>query len=94
MISHKDIEHLKDLARVEFGEKETEALAEDLSAILDYAAILQSVDVSNVSEMTHASATYNVMREDVCIQLSEAEDIRKAFPENKNGYLKVKAIFS
>lgn len=93
MISHKDIEHLKDLARVEFGEKETESLAHDLGAILDYAAMLQDADVSHVSEMTHASDTFNVMREDAHVAFDDAEEIRKAFPESKNGYLKVKAIF-
>ena len=45
MISKGDIEHLKNLARVEFDEKETETLAKDLNSILGYMEILKEADI-------------------------------------------------
>ena len=65
MISKEDIEHLKDLARVEFGEKETERLAKDLGEILGYIDELKNADVANVPEMTHAlEGVKNIFRKD------------------------------
>ncbi len=100
MISSSDIEHLKDLARVEFDEKETEALKGDLNAILGYIDQLKEADVSGVPEMTHAlEGVTNVMRADNIAEKKEAEHeseearaVIDAFPERQGTYLKVKAI--
>ncbi len=100
MISHKDIEHLKDLARVEFGEKETESLAHDLGAILDYVNLLSEADVSGAPEMARASNTTNVMRVDEATPATEQEytdearAIIDAFPDKKDTHLKVRAVLS
>lgn len=94
MISKDDIKHLKKLARIEFDAKETEALAKDLNAILDYMEILKDADISAVPEMTHAVEEKNIMRSDEGMDtfVSSREDIVRVFPESSNDYLKVKAI--
>lgn len=99
MISKDEIEHLKDLARVEFGAKETEKLAKDLGEILGYVEWLKEVDVSNVPEMTHAlEVVKNVMRRDGEPKTDPqlARDLIDAFPEKADLghgiYLKVKSI--
>ena len=106
MISKAEIEHLKDLARVEFNKKETEKLAKDLGEILGYVDELKSVDVSSAPEMTHAlEGAKNVFRKDKVeshpltpsLRVREGEggrvnDLVDAFPEKENNYLKVKAI--
>ena len=94
MISKDDMEHLKGLARVEFDEKETEALAKDLNAILGYVDMLKGADISKVPEMTHAIEEKNIMRSDDADDAlaSSRDDVVKAFPESTNDYLKVKAI--
>lgn len=99
MISKGDIEHLKNLARVEFGERETEALTKDLGAILEYVDQLKEVDVSSVAEMTYAHTLTNIVRTDELKaknpDFPESRNaIVEAFPESKNDYLKVKAILS
>lgn len=99
MISEIDIEHLKDLARVEFGELETGALIYDMSSILDYVATLKEANVENVPEMTHALDMQNIVRSDENIDFTnevakeKIDAIIKAFPEKDEAYLKVKAIF-
>lgn len=102
-ISEKDIEHLKDLARVEFGENETKKLAKDLGEILGYIDALKEADVSGVSEMTRASEeAKNVFRKDD-VGAKEAPDkdaiakeLINSFPDKHDSghgiYLKVKAI--
>ena len=92
MISKEEIEHLKDLARVEFGAKETEKLAKDLDEILEYIDQLKKADVSNAPEMTHAlEGEKNIVRKDENNKYN-SEDLIGAFPEKENSYLKVKAI--
>jgi aspartyl-tRNA(Asn)/glutamyl-tRNA(Gln) amidotransferase subunit C len=93
-ISRKDIDHLKHLARVEFGEKETESLSKDLGAILDYVDMLKEVDVTGIAETTHALDVKNIMRIDEVRGECDPEPIIEAFPENKGAYCKVKALFS
>lgn len=101
MISKEEIEHLKDLARVEFGAKETDKLAKDLGEILGYVEKLKNVDVSNAPEMTHAlEGVKNVMRSDISGESPRSgapenyntSDLASAFPEKENNYLKVQAI--
>jgi|SRR3989338_7197994 len=94
-ITKKDIEHLKKLARVEFGEKETEALAGDLEKILSYVEMLKEVDVSGVSEMTNTAGAHNIFRADKNpLEFNEKllGNLIGAFPEKEKTYLKVKAV--
>ncbi len=102
MISREDIEHLKDLARVEFGEEETKKLAKDLGAILGYAEELKEVDVSKVQEITHSIDLKNVFRKDEATHYNSelTRELIDLFPEKfdpaggtKGAYLKVKPIF-
>lgn len=89
------VEHLKKLARVEFGEKETEALAGDLEGILNYVETLKEVDIEGVSEVTHAADLKNVFRKDENPREFNEELVSKlisAFPEGEKTYLRVKAV--
>lgn len=102
-ISKADIEHLKDLARVEFNEKETEKLAQDLGDILGYVDALKEADVSGVSEMTRASEeAKNIFRKDGIGAREDpdkyaiAGELISSFPDKQDAghgiYLKVKSI--
>ena len=91
-ISKDDIKHLEELARVEFGDKETERLAKDLGGILGYVDQLKDADVSGVEEMTRSVNLKNIFRKDLNKQSELVAELRDAFPEKENNYLKVKAI--
>lgn len=94
-ITKKDIEHLKKLARVEFGDAETEALMGDLERILGFVETLKEVDVSGAPEMTHAGTQKNIFRKDENPREFNEELVGKlisAFPEKEKTYLKVKAV--
>jgi aspartyl/glutamyl-tRNA(Asn/Gln) amidotransferase C subunit len=104
-ISEKDIEHLKNLARVEFGKAETEQLTHSMRDILGYIDILKEADVSGTQEMERANeVAKNVMRVDGIFskvlanddQHIAARNIIDAFPDKYDFghgiYLKVKSI--
>lgn len=97
MISKKEIEHLKDLARIMPPEMGTETLAKDLGEILGYVDELKEADVSNAPEMTHAlEGIKNVFRKDEEITIEgggfSPGEITDAFPEKEKNYLKVQPI--
>lgn len=83
MISKEDIEHLKDLARVEFGKEETEKLASNLAAILEHIGSLKEADVSGISGKEFASVGLkNVVRPDIEGNSDiNAGELIGAFPE-------------
>ncbi len=95
-ISKSDIEHLKNLARVEFGNKETEGLVHDLGKILEYVDMLRSVDVAGAAETTHAISARNVSRADTAAEdthdSATVAELIAAFPETEGNLLKVKNI--
>lgn len=94
MIDKDEVKHIAKLARLDLDEEELEEFQEELSSILDYVDQLKELDVSDVEPTSHSVDIKNVMRED------KAEDtdtelvkkLRKAFPDEEDGYDKVKSI--
>ncbi len=94
MIDKNQVKHIAKLARLDLNEEEVEEFQEELSSILDYVDQLKELDVSDVEPTSYSVDIKNVMRDD------EAEDtdpervkkLRKAFPDEEDGYDKVKSI--
>jgi aspartyl-tRNA(Asn)/glutamyl-tRNA(Gln) amidotransferase subunit C len=64
VIDGKDVEHVARLARLALGPAELARMQAELSAILQYVAKLEELDVSGVEPTSHAVPLVNVMRED------------------------------
>jgi aspartyl-tRNA(Asn)/glutamyl-tRNA(Gln) amidotransferase subunit C len=103
-IGKRELEHLAKLARIELDPSEEEKLLRDLGAILEYFNELQKLDTSAVAPMTGGTDLRNVFREDGAVDANdnEREGGREntnqgagveAFPESKDGYLKVPPVF-
>ncbi|MDP3999743.1 MAG: Asp-tRNA(Asn)/Glu-tRNA(Gln) amidotransferase subunit GatC [bacterium] len=103
-LSKKTLEHLAELARINLneeaaqkgeprpGEAGREKLLNDLQMILGHFGELQALDTSSVQPMTGGTNLENVLRNDE----NATQDTGKgldAFPENKDGYLKVPPVF-
>jgi aspartyl-tRNA(Asn)/glutamyl-tRNA(Gln) amidotransferase subunit C len=56
-LSLAEVRRIAALARLELSPEEEESLRAQLSGILDYVALLEELDVSQVEPMTHALAT-------------------------------------
>jgi aspartyl-tRNA(Asn)/glutamyl-tRNA(Gln) amidotransferase subunit C len=63
-LSIQDVEKVARLARLRLNEADHQQYATQLSQILDYAAILETVETANVEPMVHAIELANVWRED------------------------------
>lgn len=60
-----DVERIAHLARLELTEQEKAQYREQLSAVLDYVAMLNELDLGGIEPTAHAIARNNIMREDI-----------------------------
>ena len=92
MISKDEVKHIAELARIGIDEKEIEKFSTDLSSILDWIEQLKEVDISGVEAMSHVTGLSNIAREDGARDFNNKDGIKKSFPEEKEGYDKVKSV--
>ncbi len=78
-LTKEEVEHIAELARLELTETEKERYREQLSAILDYAARLQTLDTSHIPPTSTVLAKRSRLRPDVPAQgLTTDEALRNA----------------
>lgn len=100
-ITKHELEHLAKLARIELDPGEEEKLIKDLGNILDHFKELQALDTSAVVPMTGGTDMRNAFREDGMADGEEnsgPENTNRgagveAFPESKDGFLKIPPVF-
>lgn len=95
MFTQEEVRKIALLARVGITEEEVEKYGKDLSAVLEWFEQLSKIDTSQVMPIGHITGRSDVARGDQVAQASEAirEGIIANFPEQKNGFLKVKSVF-
>jgi aspartyl-tRNA(Asn)/glutamyl-tRNA(Gln) amidotransferase subunit C len=92
-IDKKTLEHLAKLARIELQPQEEEKLLRDLMEILGYIEQLHEVDTSEIAPMTGGTDLKNIFRDDDgSANTNRGADI-DAFPESKDGFLKIPPVF-
>ncbi len=92
-MERKDIEHLAKLSRIAVGEAEADALAGDITRILNYVSEIEAMTGSKEIEKK-VGLLFNVMREDVDPHEpgKYTEDLLALAPERQGQYVKVKKI--
>ena len=91
-LAREEVEHIADLAKLGLSDAEIGTFARQLSAILDYAAILERVDTSAISPTATVLPLYNVMRADKSSPSLTQDDALANAPSTAEGYFQVKAI--
>ena len=91
-LTSAEVEHIAELARLSLTEQERNLFQDQLSAILDYAAVLQGIDTSAVPPTATVLPLRNIMRDDVVAPSLPTEDVLANAPAAADGYFKVKAI--
>jgi aspartyl-tRNA(Asn)/glutamyl-tRNA(Gln) amidotransferase subunit C len=92
-LSTAEVRHVAELAKLHLTEGEIVQYAEQLSAILDYAEILQQVDTSHVPPTPYVLPLSNVLRDDVP-EPSLPNDVALAnAPDHADGFFRVRAVF-
>ncbi len=91
-LSHAQVEHIAELARLSLTAAEMTLFQEQLSAILDYAAALQAVDTSAIPPTASVLSLRNVMREDTARPSLLREDVLANAPDAAEDCFRVRTI--
>jgi len=86
------VEHVADLARLEFDDEEKELYIKQLNSILTYMEKLNELDTTDVPPTSHVISLANVFRDDSVIESLEREKSFDNAPETDRGYFKVRKI--
>jgi aspartyl-tRNA(Asn)/glutamyl-tRNA(Gln) amidotransferase subunit C len=88
----EDVEHVAKLAKLELTAEEKARFLEQLSAILDYAAVLQQLDTSPVPATSTVLPLRSVMREDESRPSLPVDEVLSNAPDTADGCFRVRAI--
>ena len=91
-ISRQEVEHIAELAKLGLSPEEIERFQEQLSAILDYAAILQRLDTRAVPPTAQVLGVRNVMRPDIARPSLPLEDVLANAPAHRDGFFCVPPV--
>jgi aspartyl-tRNA(Asn)/glutamyl-tRNA(Gln) amidotransferase subunit C len=86
------VRRIADLARLELNEMEIDQYCGQLSAILDYAARLQTIDTTGIPPTSSVLPPVSILRADVPLQGLAREDILKIAPRTEKGQYRVPPI--
>lgn len=92
-LTQDEVRHVAELAKLRLTDEEIEEYTEQLSAILDYAAVIQEVDTSQVAPTPFVLPLTNVMREDVPQPSLSNEEALANAPDSADGFFRVRAVF-
>jgi aspartyl-tRNA(Asn)/glutamyl-tRNA(Gln) amidotransferase subunit C len=87
-LSRQEVERIAHLARLSLTDEQVVEYQEQLSAVLDYAEMLNELDISDVEPTVHAIPQQNVFRDDVIeLSLSTDEALRNAAQQQQDQFL-------
>jgi len=88
-----EVKNIAHLARLNIDESKIDAMAKNLSSILDLVAQMNSVDTSDVTPMAHPQDLTQRLRADEVLEHNQREHFQKIAPQTENGlYLVPKVI--
>lgn len=91
-LTREEVEHVAWLARLELSEEEIVRFQEQLSAILEYARMLEHIDISQVPPTATVLPMRNVMREDDVRPSLPRDVVLANAPEKESGYFRVPPV--
>ena len=91
-ITIKDVEHIAELARLKFSEKELDNFTHQLNEILSYVEKLNELDTENVEPLSHPVENTNVFRDDEVKPSVPTEEALKNAPDKNESFFKVPKV--
>ena len=91
-ISREEVEHVARLARLELTEEEIELFRTQLSAVLERAQRIQSLELDDVAATAHPVDLRNVWREDAVTPFADVGAIVENAPAAEDGKFRVPQI--
>ena len=87
------VEHIANLARLTLTEEEELLYLEQLSAILDYVASLQTLDTSEIPPTSSVLPPHSLLREDEPQPSLSREDLLRDAPKTVEDQFWIPAVF-
>ncbi|HSW99593.1 MAG TPA: Asp-tRNA(Asn)/Glu-tRNA(Gln) amidotransferase subunit GatC [Patescibacteria group bacterium] len=92
-LTRDDVLKLARLARLTITDEEIEQYRKEMSAILEYVAQLQQVDITGLEPTTQVTGLKNVMREDEVADYGPSpDDLLRVVPHTQDHLIKVKRM--
>jgi aspartyl-tRNA(Asn)/glutamyl-tRNA(Gln) amidotransferase subunit C len=91
-LTREQVTHIAELARLALTDEELALYQEQLSAVLEYAERLQSLDTDAISPTATVLPVHNVMRADEPRSSMARDDILANAPQTKDGCFRVQAV--
>jgi aspartyl-tRNA(Asn)/glutamyl-tRNA(Gln) amidotransferase subunit C len=91
-LSHDEVRHIAELAKLALTDEETERFAVQLSAILDYAEVIKGLDTASIAPTAQVLPLCNVTRPDVVQPSLSPDEVLANAPQRQGGYFQVKPI--
>jgi aspartyl-tRNA(Asn)/glutamyl-tRNA(Gln) amidotransferase subunit C len=87
-----DVEKIAHLARLALTEEQKSQFAQQLTAVLDYAARLDELDLADVPPTAHAVAQQNVMRDDEIEPSLSLDDLLHNAPQQRDNQFFIQTV--
>ncbi len=91
-LSLQEVEHIAKLARLDLSAGEKDQYREQLSAILDYATLLQDLDTAGIPPTASVLPARSVLRSDEVGSPLEPEKLLRNAPQKSDGQFKVPPV--
>jgi len=91
-IDRKEVEHVAQLARLQFDEAQLDMFMHQMNNILEYFDKLQDLDTSDIEPTSHAVVMNNIFRDDEEEKLFNRNLMLENAPEKEKGCFKVPKI--
>ena len=92
-LTPEEVKHVAELAKLTLTDEEVTLYADQLSAILDYAAVLQQVDTSSVPPTPYVLPLHTITRPDMVEPCLTNEQALANAPDRDEGHFRVRAVF-
>ena len=92
IISHEEVRHIAELAKLGITDEEVEQFSEQLSAILEYAEMINRLDTDAIPPTAQVIGLRNVMRDDEPRPSLPVEEILANAPRREDDRFQVQAI--
>ncbi|MBP6472010.1 MAG: Asp-tRNA(Asn)/Glu-tRNA(Gln) amidotransferase subunit GatC [Chloroflexi bacterium] len=88
----QDVEKIAHLARLELTHAEKAQYLKQLSAILDYADMLNELDLEGIEPTAHAIAQQNILRDDVVTPSLPLDDVLFNAPQQAQNQFLIQSV--
>lgn len=91
-VTKKDVEHIAQLANLEFNDVEKETLTHEMNGILQHMEKLNGLDTSNVEPLAQVVELQNVFRADEVKPSIPTDEALKNAPDKTGEHFKVPKV--